>query len=329
MIRVSTLLALALAALTLTPAAQAQWQPVGPALPSGGGQTVQCESLDGDFRECRTPFANMPVLVNQLSSSDCVEGQSWGSRAPGTVWVARGCRGQFAEGHGGQRPPGGGWNPGGGSIDERNAVRCESDDGRYRECRAPMGVRLALLRQESQTPCVEGQSWGSRGNGSVWVNGGCRGVFGVAGWGGSGGGGAIGGEAYRCESMEGRLNECRAPQRGRQVLVRQLSDSACIEGQTWGSRDGGVWVQGGCRGEFAAAGGWGGGGGWGQGGGRYEVDCASEDRRYNQCRWDSRQGRPVLIEQYSEDACREGRSWGYDGRRLWVDRGCRARFGAR
>ena len=247
MIRVSTLLALALAALTLTPAAQAQWQPVGPALPSGGGQTVQCESLDGDFRECRTPFANMPVLVNQLSSSDC----------------------------------------------------------------------------------VEGQSWGSRGNGSVWVNGGCRGVFGVAGWGGSGGGGAIGGEAYRCESMEGRLNECRAPQRGRQVLVRQLSDSACIEGQTWCSRDGGVWVQGGCRGEFAAAGGWGGGGGWGQGGGRYEVDCASEDRRYNQCRWDSRQGRPVLIEQYSEDACREGRSWGYDGRRLWVDRGCRARFGAR
>ena len=243
MIRVSTLLALALAALTLTPAAQAQWQPVGPALPSGGGQTVQCESLDGDFRECRTPFANMPVLVNQLSSSDCVEGQSWGSRAPGTVWVARGCRGQFAEGHGGQRPPGGGWNPGGGSIDERNAVRCESDDGRYRECRAPMGGRLALLRQESQTPCVEGQSWGSRGNGSVWVNGGCRGVFGVAGWGGSGGGGAIGGEAYRCESMEGRLNECRAPQRGRQVLVRQLSDSACIEGQTWGSRaPGTVWV---------------------------------------------------------------------------------------
>ena len=113
MIRVSTLLALALAALTLTPAAQAQWQPVGPALPSGGGQTVQCESLDGDFRECRTPFANMPVLVNQLSSSDCVEGQSWGSRAPGTVWVARGCRGQFAEGHGGQRPPGGGGAIGG------------------------------------------------------------------------------------------------------------------------------------------------------------------------------------------------------------------------
>lgn len=320
-------IALAWAALALTPAAQAQWQPVGPALPPGGGQIVQCESLDGDFRECRTPFGGPPMLVNQLSASNCVEGQTWGSRAPGTVWVARGCRGQFAAAYVGQ-PPGSIVVPGGGgSYDERSAVRCESDDGRYRECRAPVGGRLSLLRQESQTPCIEGQTWGNRGSGTVWVNAGCRGVFGVAGWGGGGGSS----ETYRCESRDDRYNECRGPTRGRQVLVRQLSESACIEGRSWGSHNGGVWVQYGCRGEFAAAGGWGGGGNWGQGGGRYEVECTSEDRRYTQCNWDSRQGRPYVVEQYSSDACIEGSSWGYDRRRgnLWVDRGCRARFGAR
>ncbi|MEI2747012.1 MAG: hypothetical protein V9G22_17155 [Ottowia sp.] len=58
MIRVSTLLALALAALTLTPAAQAQWQPVGPALPSGGGQTVQ-------MREPGRRLPRMPHAVCQ------------------------------------------------------------------------------------------------------------------------------------------------------------------------------------------------------------------------------------------------------------------------
>ena len=291
------------------------------AQPGYGGNTVTCESQDGSYRECRARFYNAPVLVEQLSSTQCVEGRNWGSRGPGSVWVSGGCRARFADayqGGGGYNP---GYNPGGGNV-----VRCESQDGRHEECRIGGGGRVSLVRQLSDSPCIEGQTWGNRGSGTVWVNAGCRGVFGVAGWGGGGGSS----ETYRCESRDDRYNECRGPTRGRQVLVRQLSESACIEGRSWGSRNGGVWVQYGCRGEFAAAGGWGGGGNWGQGGGRYEVECTSEDRRYTQCNWDSRQGRPYVVEQYSSDACIEGSSWGYDRRgNLWVDRGCRARFGAR
>ena len=40
-------------------------------------------------------------------------------------------------------------------------------------------------------------------------------------------------------------------------------------------------------------------------------------------------GLPVLLDQLSGDACVEGGTWGYDGRQIWVDRGCRARFGSR
>ena len=202
-------------------------------------------------------------------------------------------------------------------------MRCESDQGRRRDCQAPVAARLTLLRQISDAPCIEGQTWGSHFNGQVWVSGGCRGDFGPAqGWVNPDYGTAA--NAYRCESEQGRHQECRAPAPGRQMLVRQLSETACVEGQTWGSRDGGVWVRGGCRGEFAAAD-W---GGRSPGYGRTVV-CESVEQRLNRCNWDPRWGRPALIDQLSQDSCREGRSWGYDGREIWVDRGCRGRFGAR
>ena len=52
----------------------------------------------------------------------------------------------------------------------------------------------------------------------------------------------------RCESIKNRSNECRLE--GRARMIRQLSGSPCVEGQTWGwSRDG-VWVNDGCRAEF-------------------------------------------------------------------------------
>ena len=337
MLRWPSFVALALAALALSPLAHAQWQPVGPGLLPGGGwsQAVNCESHDGDLSECRTPFAGPPVLAQQLSSTPCEQGQTWGSRGPGTVWVAQGCRGQFvdARGQGGQ--------PGlaGGAVDGRYVVRCESEDGRQNECRAPLAQgRMALLRQHSQTACIEGETWGSWRAGSVWVRGGCRGDFGPARWGQAGDGGMAGGGVFRCESQDGRRQDCRVPGRGRPTLLRQLSDAPCIEGQSWGSRSGSVWVRDGCRGEFGPAGGWG-QPGWGQpgveqpgwgGGWSPQIECSSEDRRYNVCPWNPRQGRPRLIEQLSDDACREGYSWGYDGRgQLWVDRGCRGRFGLR
>ena len=54
----------------------------------------------------------------------------------------------------------------------------------------------------------------------------------------------------RCESDGGRQRRCPADTSGGVTLVRQLSHTACVEGQTWGYDDDGIWVDRGCRAEF-------------------------------------------------------------------------------
>lgn len=212
---------------------------------------------------------------------------------------------------------GGGWNPG---PQPGGSVVCESRDNRHHECATGFRGRAELVQNLSGTRCVEGQNWGSR-SGSVWVDRGCRGRF-EEGFGGGGGGGN---GSVRCESKDSRYRECATGFRGRAVLSRQLSDQRCVEGRTWGQRGGMVWVDNGCRAEFSRAGG---GGGWGPDpGAGYSVTCSSENGRRRTCAWNTRYGRPQLLEQLSGSSCREGSSWGYQGNLIWVDRGCRGRFG--
>jgi hypothetical protein len=234
------------------------------------------------------------------------------------------------------RGSGGQWRPQPGFTAQ--TIACSSNDRRRRQCATPFRGPARLVGTLSDSPCVEGQTWGS-GPGVVWVDGGCRGRFaeGRGGWGGGGGGnwggGGVGAAGtIRCESQDQRQRVCNTGWRNA-VLVRQLSDTRCIEGRTWGQRGGAVWVDDGCRGEFAEGRG-GGGGGRGpgrppSGGGDYSVTCSSDDKRLRSCAWDRRQGRPVLIQQLSGSTCSEGRSWGYEGNAVWVKDGCRARFGAR
>jgi hypothetical protein len=56
------------------------------------------------------------------------------------------------------------------------------------------------------------------------------------------------------------------------------------------------------------------------------VRCESIKKRIAYCEADTRDG-VHLIEQFSDADCVEGRSWGYDRGRIWVDRGCAAEFG--
>ncbi len=55
------------------------------------------------------------------------------------------------------------------------------------------------------------------------------------------------------------------------------------------------------------------------------IRCESRDYRYEFC--DIRvRGRVRINEEFSRSRCREGRSWGYGRRGVWVDDGCRAEF---
>ncbi len=163
-------------------------------------------------------------------------------------------------------------------------VRCESTDRGYRHCPADTRDGVKLRRQLSKNVCRYQDSWGFDRRG-IWVDQGCRAEFELY-TGRSGGDGkpkkdkdntaAIVGGAValgvlgaiiadndkdddqaerprrlvRCES-DGDYRLCRADVRNRVSLYRQLGRASCRQNQSWGYDRRGVWVDRGCRAEFA------------------------------------------------------------------------------
>lgn len=212
-------------------------------------------------------------------------------------------------------------------------VRCESRDYRQYYCNIDTRGGVEIVNQLSDTACVEGRTWGWDRRG-VWVSGGCRGEFASGGRGHGGGGYGYGpgggrGDVIRCESRDYTQVYCHADTRGGARLVNQLSSTSCIEGQTWGTDRRGLWVRGGCRGDFEVGRGgfgYGGGGRPGYGGGGHNtIVCESRDNRYRHCSINVYR-EAELVRQLSDNHCVYNRSWGYDRNGIWVDRGCRGEF---
>lgn len=247
---------------------------------------------------------------------------------------------------------------GGGYGTTTASFRCESNDGRVNRCPLPYGGgRVVIERQISRSACVEGRTWGQERDG-IWVSQGCRADFRMSSTGGTYGndpyyggnygnnpyyGGTSGygnpgygnsyGDIVRCESNDGRTRRCNVAGSGnmRAQLVRQISRSACIEGRTWGSDRGSIWVTGGCRADFQISnyGNASGGYGYGNYGDQYGFGrlfrCESNDGRLRECAANTRAG-VQLVKQLSRAACIEGRTWGYGRNGIWVTDGCRAEF---
>ncbi len=136
---------------------------------------VRCESNGARGGYCRADTSRGVRLANQMSSAQCVEGQSWGYDRSG-IWVSHGCRAEFLLAGSGQ----GGWNSNEGGYGDggRNSgtVTCESQDGRYVFCRTGRVRQVQLQRQLSRGACVQNETWGYRADG-IWVSNGCRGEF--------------------------------------------------------------------------------------------------------------------------------------------------------
>ena len=132
--------------------------------------------------------------------------------------------------------------------------------------------------------------------------------------------------AYRvyCASNDFDRRFCTVNTYGGVEIIRQRSESACIYGRTWGVVGDGIWVDRGCRADFAVGTGEYYGGGY-RGGQTFY--CASDDFRFHGCEINT-YGGIRLVRQRSESPCIFGRTWGYDDRGVWVDRGCRADFEA-
>jgi hypothetical protein len=141
-------------------------------------------------------------------------------------------------------------------------------------------------------------------------------------------GGTSSGEMrVRCDSPGGRDRFCPAANDGRVRLLRSYGGAPCVEGQTWRHDRGGIYVRGGCIGEFGYVNySGGGGGGWGNDGssGQVEIRCESDDGRENFCAVDNREVR--LQRTLSRAPCVEGQSWRRDRRGVYVRNGCRGLF---
>jgi hypothetical protein len=141
------------------------------------------------------------------------------------------------------------------------SVSCASNDGRRAECPADLrGYTVRDVDQSSRTECVVGRNWGYTDRG-VWVNDGCRATFMFdkerggdhpRAWGNRGRDYSPSDEQrVRCESRDGRRNECDVNLRGYRIAdVREISRADCDIGRNFGYDDGGVWVDEGCRAEF-------------------------------------------------------------------------------
>lgn len=203
-----------------------------------------------------------------------------------------------------------------------SVIRCESRDGRSRECPVGYARDARLLRQLSRSACIEGETWGVTRR-AIWVSGGCRGEFAIddRGRGYDSGIGHGGIQHLRCESDDGRWNRCDAP-RGRVELIRQLSRSACVRGQSWGTDGRGIWVSGGCRAEFRVEprGGYG-----APAAERFICESTNGGERFCPA---GGAGPVQLVRQISRSTCVEGHSWGRARDGVWVAHGCRAEFEA-
>jgi hypothetical protein len=129
-----------------------------------------------------------------------------------------------------------------------------------------------------------------------------------------------------CESRDGREQYCSAQIGGSVRVLRELSRSPCVEGESWRWNARGIYVRNGCRAEFAFRG----QGDWGSGGGagsRYtEIVCAARGSRENFCDAPN-DGRVRLVREQGSGQCVEGQSWRADPQGIRVRQGCVGRFG--
>ena len=231
-------------------------------------------------------------------------------------------------------------------------MSCESNDMHRRVCQVDTTGGVQMVHKKSEAKCVQNYSWGFDKNG-IWVDHGCRAEFEVRiltpvvvehrddhdrdhyadrdahqdrdarqesafrapdnqfrGW----------GESYivYCPSDDMGRTWCPADSRFGVRMIRQRSQAACVEGQTWGYGKRGIWVDRGCRADFSVTGDW-------QARSASLVYCPSDYMNRNFCAVDTRDG-VFIIRQRSEADCVFNRTWGYDRDRIWVDRGCRADF---
>lgn len=149
------------------------WGGSGGGAGSGFAGEITCRSRDGRQQECFANTNNRVEMLQQYSSSPCIEGSTW-RYSRNSIIVRNGCQARFGYGYGNSGGSGGGWGDNSGFAGQ---TECRSENNRYRRCSVNTGNRVEMLRQLSSSTCTRGRSWGYDRN-SIWVDNGCQARFG-------------------------------------------------------------------------------------------------------------------------------------------------------
>lgn len=137
-----------------------------------------------------------------------------------------------------------------------------------------------------------------------------------------------------CTSNHYRTQTCRLPRgiNSQIKLVRKISKSACVLGQSWGVGERSVWVSDGCRAVFRVGGRGGNSGDGGEGNPYHHsrkghLSCGSPHGEYRTCHLRHANRRHVrLARQNSGSPCVRDVTWGVKANKIWVNKGCRGVF---
>ena len=203
--------------------------------------TVTCESTNNEYNSCPVNTNGGVRLSQQLSSKGCWENDTWGFDR-NKIWVDRGCRAQFQVG--------------------ANATSTASK-GDALAAAAVVGIAAAAIIASSQHDDHHNKNKNSNYNNSYNNNYDNRydgrydsrydddyrnyenSRYGYNGYGGDPR------RTFTCESRNDRRIYCSIPGRGHVEVYKQRSSSPCRHGHSWGVEGNSVWVDDGCRAEFA------------------------------------------------------------------------------
>jgi hypothetical protein len=207
--------------------------------------TLTCESRNDARQACPVDARNGVRLTRQLSSQGCWQNDTWGFDQS-QVWVDRGCRAEFEVGAPAANP-----------ANKNNAIAAAAVVG------LAAAAVIASNQHDDHHKNNHNKNYDNYNNynknngnryddryddryynndrGSNYSNS----RYGYNGYGGDPR------RTFSCESRNDRRTYCDVPGRGHVEVFRQHSSSPCTYGRSWGVNGNSVWVEDGCRAEFA------------------------------------------------------------------------------
>ena len=191
--------------------------------------TITCESRKNSYQSCPVDASGGVRLSRQLSSQGCWQNDTWGFDR-NRIWVDRGCRAEF-------------------QVGAQSSSSASKNDALA--AAAVVGIAAAAIIASNQHDdhhnknnnknydnlTIQPRSYDDRYYNSS--------RYGYNGYGGDPR------RTFSCESKNDRRNYCSIPVRGHVEVYKQRSSSPCKYGRSWGVSGDRVWVEDGCRAEFA------------------------------------------------------------------------------